>query len=144
MEDILELGIENLERYAHAVAGFGIAAGITYASKLNHHRNGREMFPDPEDDWHERLLEEDPVQGSEAYRENPAMEAYYGNIDTLKSNARLGGRAVVATGIADVFETIQFDQDYIGLEDYPEMAAGMYAGIKAAEYAPTPFEPDEE
>ncbi len=141
MEDLLDFAVENVEEYAHAAAGFGIGLTTTYLTKLNAERKGREMFPEgPEKEWYDSVLEEDPMYDEENFSDGRVMEFYYDNFDKVKKNTSQAFHSVISTGLMDAFETFSLDSDFVGFEDYPEMAAGFYAGIKAAEHTPTPSE----
>jgi hypothetical protein len=137
VEDLFEFAVENYEEYTHAAAGFGIGATTTYLAKLNAERQGRVMFPEsPEEELRDSILEDDP--NYDEPDDGPFAEVYYDNFDTLKKNVRQGAYSGAATILMDAVETFSLDSDFVGFEDHPKMAAGFYAGIKAAEYTPTP------
>lgn len=141
MEDLFELAAQNIQEYSHAAAGFGIGAATTYLGKMNAQRKGREFFPDgPEEEWYEHILEEDPMYDEEDFSEGRLMELYYDNFDTVSKNAKQGFHSFISTAIIDGFETFSLDSSFVDLQDYPEMAAGFYAGFKAAEHTPTPMD----
>ncbi|MFB6116399.1 MAG: hypothetical protein ABEK10_02695 [Candidatus Nanosalina sp.] len=141
MEDLIEFAAQNIQEYSHAAAGFGIGAATTYFGKMNAQRKGREFFPDgPEEEWYEHILEEDPMYDEEDLSDGRLMQLYYDNFDTVSKNAKQGFHSFVSTAIVDVFETFSLDSSFVDFQDYPEMAAGFYAGIKAAEHAPTPID----
>lgn len=141
MEDLAELAAQNLEEYSHAAAGFGIGMAATYLGKLNTQRKGREIFPEgPEEEWYEHILEEDPMYDEESFSEGKLMEFYYDNYDVVSKNAKQGFNSFISAGLMDAFETFSLDTDFIDFVDYPEMAAGFYAGMKTAEHTPTPID----
>jgi len=74
------------------------------------------------------------------YEEGWMMEAYYDNFDQIKANAGQAAKSFAYTGIYDAINSVLNDPEDIKFDEYPEMAAGIYLGIKAADKTPTPNE----
>lgn len=142
MEDLAEFGASNVEQFSYAGAGLGVGALTMYLTKYQAQRNGKDPFQDqdPREDWREQILEEDPLHEDGMYEENTLMELYYDNFDALKRNAGEGFHSFVTTLILDGLDTYAFEGDRLGLDQYPETIAGIFAGMKIGKKIPTPVD----
>lgn len=139
IEDLSELAVENAEQLVYAGVEFGIAFSSTYLKKNLDQRAGREPFPTgPEQQWYERVLEEDPMYDEDMHDDNFLEKAYFENFDKIKKNYDEAKMAATMTLVADGAETFLIDGEFFGVDQYPEAGAGFFMGIKAAKKLPTP------
>lgn len=139
LEDLSEIAIDNAERLAYTAAGFGMAASSTYIRKCREQRAGRRPVKDySRSDWHEKILEEDPLYDDDERGRNFVEEAYFDNFDTVKRNYDEAKHAAIMTLVADGVETFLIDGEFFGVDQYPEAGAGFFMGIKAGKKMPTP------
>ncbi len=127
MEELLEFAAENAETLGKTGAGFTAGAAVTYLHRYRAEKHGVEPFPDDSNPVNEKILEEDPVYGAEAYTENRLMEAYYDRFDSVKNNYRDAKFSVLATAFLHGSDRFLLEEDRVSFEDYPEMAGGEHS-----------------
>lgn len=140
VEEIGEMFFQEFDDVYRASLGFTLAATTRYWTRIEKQgKDTRELEADSFE-LNEQLLEEDPHYENGMYEEGKLMETYYDNFDVIKKNAGQAVKSVIYTGVYDVINAGVGDSEAIKLEEYPEMAAGIYLGLKVANKAPTPQE----
>lgn len=140
MEELLELTAENADTLAKTGLGFTAGATVAYLHKYRCQRNGVEPFPRNNNPVYDKILEEDPIYGQDAYTENKLMEVYYDRFNTVQNNYKDAKASILTTVFIHGGNRFLLEDDTISFEDYPKIAGGAFAGIKAGKIVPTPKE----
>jgi|GEM_PF-2033663 len=139
--DDLSIVAENSDRIFYMGLGLGAGLMASYASRYMDQRRGLDYDYSTED-YHGRLIEEDPVTDLEDYRENKLMEFYYdkfGHVKQAYSDSKSSILYTVAIDGTDMF----LGENEMGLDEYPEGFAGVFIGLKLGRKVPTPIDVSE-
>lgn len=141
IDEALELAAENGDRLMYTGIGIGTGFLASYTGRYLKQRKGLDHDYSKQD-FHRRLIEEDPVTDLEDYRENKLMEFYYdkfGHVKQAYSDSKSSLVYTVAIDGTDMF----LGENEMGLDEYPEGFAGVFIGLKLGRKVPAPVDVSE-
>ena len=139
--DDLSIVAENSDRLFYMGLGLGTGLMASYTSRYMDQRRGLDYDYSTED-YHGRLIEEDPITEIEEFKENALMEFYYDNFDHVEKAYDDSKSSLIYTVAIDGVNSVLAENN-IGFEEYPETFVGAFVGMKLGKMIPTPIDASE-